>query len=130
MLAIEQTPTQEKEISPSMQEVIMQAVKNEFIPNEKPITTDNVLSFVRENFKEDVARKTIHCDLGRLVKKGELSRVTDGVYQVRTEDSFALMIHGDGRNLSMFEKDSVDAVYYDHAWDDGANKDPGARKED
>ncbi|MEK5183293.1 hypothetical protein [Paenibacillus sp. FSL P4-0288] len=62
---------------------------------------------------------------GRLYRylNDRFKRVDRGVYMVLSGEGAAYVIEGDGRNLSAFENESVDAIITDHPWkDDTANK--------
>jgi len=60
---------------------------------------------------------------GRLYSnlKKRFDRVSKGVYALLSGDGAAFVVEGDGRNLSMFENESVDAIVTDHPWEDEAS---------
>jgi len=57
-------------------------------------------------------------------------RVARGVYWLTDEQAGVLLIEGDGRDLSMFDDESIDALINDHAWYDPLSNSGGSRKFD
>lgn len=60
--------------------------------------------------------------------KKRFERVARGVYVVLSENGgAAVVVEGDGRSLSAFEDNSVDAIISDHPWEDEASNKGGNR---
>lgn len=82
---------------------------------------------VRKVFKDEKAttiRGRVYDNLNKLFKK-----VDKGVYMVidpKTE-SKALVVQGDGRNLSEIPNESIDAIITDHPWEDKKSNKGGNR---
>ncbi len=57
-------------------------------------------------------------------------RVARGVYWLTDEQAGVLLIEGDGRDLSMFDDESVDVLINDHPWLDPLSHAGGSRKFD
>lgn len=57
-------------------------------------------------------------------------RVARGIYWLSDEQAGVLLIEGTGRDLSMFDNESVDALINDHPWDDPSSHVGGSRKFD
>lgn len=54
-------------------------------------------------------------------------RVDRGVYQTKTNNQEAVLIEGDGRDLTMFNDKSIDCIITDHPWDDKKSNKGGSR---
>lgn len=113
-----------------MKDIVLDVIQNELIPNKMDIKIETIFDFIKGNIKEDFEVKTLHFNLWKLVKKWELSRRFPWVYEIRTNDSYSILLKWDWRDLSFIEEEVLDWIYYDHAWNDWANKDPWIRKED
>lgn len=70
-----------------------------------------------ETEKRTTVRGRIYDNINKLFKK-----VARGIYWVVGEGAAVMVIEGNGRDLSMIEDKSVDAIVNDHPWDSIANK--------
>jgi len=76
---------------------------------------------VLEHEKRDVNRESIRARIYEGIDKGLFERVGKGLYTVTRKDeqgreNTCLLINGDGRDLSMFPDNSVDAIITDHPY--------------
>ena len=55
------------------------------------------------------------------------TRIDRGVYQLKTHGLEAILIEGDGRNLSFLKDNSIDCIITDHPWDDPKSNKGGSR---
>jgi DNA modification methylase len=81
------------------------------------------------NYFPDKPESTIR---GRIYRelKDRLQRVAKGVYMFLSADGAAYVVEGNGRDLSAFDNDSVDAIVTDHPWDDKVSNQGTNRKFD
>ena len=75
------------------------------------------------NQEPDVKKPSIRARIYEAVDKGLLTKVAKGVYQ----NADALLIEGNGRDLSMFGDGTVDAIITDHPYDMKASNNGGNR---
>ena len=54
-------------------------------------------------------------------------RIAKGIYKTIDQDEICLLIEGDGRDLSMFEDESIDCIFTDHPWLDLKSNKGGTR---
>ena len=80
---------------------------------------------------EDVAKNVLNLDVelpsirARIyegIDKGLFKKVARGVYKASKNGCECLLINGDGRDLSMFADNSIDAIITDHPYDLMTNK--------
>lgn len=84
-----------------------------------PFTTKEAYS-VCPDVNKDSVRARIYENLGV-----EFVRLGKGLYATKEKD--AVLIEGDGRDLSIFEDESIDCIITDHPWDDGKANHGGNR---
>lgn len=72
--------------------------------------------------EHDVKNPSIRARIYEGIDKGLFERVSRGVYKVSKSDCECLLVNGDGRDLSMFEDNSIDAIITDHPYDLVTNK--------
>ncbi|MCP4914535.1 MAG: site-specific DNA-methyltransferase [Oligoflexia bacterium] len=82
------------------------------LKNKKTFQIKELYDLFPDNAKETV-RARVYTHLGVLFEK-----VSRGVYVVKSSrgESSALLINGNGRDLSMIEDESIDAIVTDHPW--------------
>ena len=85
--------------------------------NEDKFTFKDVYNSLPGEKKESI-RARVYENLGKYFE-----RLSRGVYRVIKNNNECLVIEGDGRDLSMIEDSSIDAIITDHPWlDKKANK--------
>lgn len=75
-----------------------------------------------EHEKRDINTESIRARIYEGINKGLFERVGKGLYTVTRKDDMGrentcLLINGDGRDLSMLDDNSVDAIITDHPYD-------------
>ncbi|GAB6454726.1 hypothetical protein bcgnr5390_17300 [Bacillus luti] len=80
---------------------------------------DSVNQMIKEEGGKPVADETIRA---RVYECENLERVAKGVYWFKQEESNALLIEGDGRDLSALEDESIDSIITDHPYELTAHK--------
>ena len=70
----------------------------------------------------DVKKPSIRARIYEGIDKGLFVRVSKGVYKISKDGGECLLINGDGRDLSMFKDNSIDAIITDHPYDLSTNK--------
>lgn len=73
-------------------------------------------------FAESTIRARVYEKLGVLFE-----RVAKGVYKCINVDDRCILIEGDGRDLSMFDNESIDCIITDHPWQDKKSNKGGNR---
>lgn len=73
---------------------------------------------VNNSYPKESVRARIYENLGR-----EFKKISKGLYV--TDD--VVLIEGDGRDLSIFEDNSMDCIITDHPWDDKKSNNGGTR---
>ncbi len=76
-----------------------------------------------EHQQRDINAESIRARIYEGIDKGLFERVGKGLYTVTRKDeqgreNTCLLINGDGRDLSMFQDNSLDAIITDHPWAD------------
>lgn len=77
---------------------------------------------VTKVLKLDVKLPSIRARIYEGIDKGLFKKIARGVYKRSTDECTCLLINGDGRDLSMFKNNSVDAIITDHPYDLATNK--------
>ena len=80
----------------------------------KPFKTSEAEDFVSSI--KNVNKESVRARIYEGVKMGIFKKLVRGVYTVSTNDTEAVLIHGDGRDLSMIEDASIDAIITDHPY--------------
>lgn len=88
----------------------------------RPFTLEEI-NFFFSSEKNTTIRGRIYDNLGKY-----FFRVGKGLYMAITEETKALVVNGDGRNLSEISDESVDAIITDHPWSDPKSLIGGSRK--
>lgn len=70
----------------------------------------------------DVKLPSIRARIYEGIDKGKFEKVARGVYKASKNGCECLLINGDGRDLSMFADNSIDAIITDHPYDLSTNK--------
>ncbi len=70
----------------------------------------------------NVKKPSIRARIYEGIDKGLFTRVSKGVYKTSKAGCECLLINGDGRDLSMFKDNSIDAIITDHPYDLSTNK--------
>lgn len=70
----------------------------------------------------NVKNPSIRARIYEGIDKGLFVRVSKGVYKTTKDGCECLLINGDGRDLSMFKDNSIDAIITDHPYDLSTNK--------
>lgn len=73
---------------------------------------------VNPSYPKESVRARIYENLGK-----EFKKLSKGLYV--TDD--VVLIEGDGRDLSVFESESMDCIITDHPWDDKKSNNGGTR---
>lgn len=90
---------------------------------QKPMTLKEIYAYFKEKPNSTI-RGRIYDHMGTLFKK-----VSKGVYiAVEDKDTACLVVEGNGRDLSMIEDNSIDAIITDHPWLDKKSNVGGSRK--
>ena len=84
-------------------------------------TIQEANELVLEHQKRDVNAPSIRARIYEGINKGLFERVGKGLYTVTRKDdagheNTCLLINGDGRDLSIFEDNSLDAIITDHPY--------------
>lgn len=84
-------------------------------------TIQEANDLVLEHQKRDVNASSIRARIYEGIEKGLFERVGKGLYTVTRKDdagheNTCLLINGDGRDLSIFEDNSLDAIITDHPY--------------
>lgn len=87
----------------------------EFSLKEAEEVVNNILNL-------DVKLPSIRARIYEGINKGIFTKITRGVYKASKNGCECLLINGDGRDLSMFEDNSIDAIITDHPYDLSTNK--------
>lgn len=87
----------------------------EFSLKEAETVVNNVLNM-------DVKTPSIRARIYEGIDKGLFTKVARGVYKASQNGCECLLINGDGRDLSMFADNSIDAIITDHPYDLSTNK--------
>ncbi|MFY0519290.1 DNA-methyltransferase [Lysinibacillus sp. UGB7] len=90
----------------------------------RPASLKEISSVISDK-PESTVRGRIYDNLDVLFK-----RISRGIYWLTDERAGVLLIEGDGRDLTMFDDESVDALVNDHPWDDPLSHVGGSRKFD
>ena len=77
---------------------------------------------IKEVAALDVKIPSIRARIYEGIDKGLFTRVSKGVYKTSKNGCECLLINGDGRDLSMFKDNSIDAIITDHPYDLSTNK--------
>lgn len=72
---------------------------------------------VLEHYQRDVKIPSIRARIYEGIDKGLFKRLAKGVFIANTEKNACLLVQGNGRDLSMLDDDSVDAIICDHPYD-------------
>jgi len=84
---------------------------------DEPYFTLKEAEEVVKNIKEDKVKiPSIRARLYEAIDRGELKRISRGVYTYHTSNNTCLIINGNGRNLSMIKDNSIDAIITDHPY--------------
>lgn len=90
----------------------------------RPASIKEISSVISDK-PESTVRGRIYENLDVLFK-----RIARGIYWLSDEQAGALLIEGNGRDLSMFDDGTVDAIINDHPWQDPNSHLGGSRKFD
>ena len=93
----------------------------EYFKDNENFTIAEANEAVLQHYHRDVKVPSIRARIYEGIDKGLFKRVAKGVYTVTKKDekgqeSTCMLINGDGRDLSMFEDNSVDAIITDHPY--------------
>lgn len=77
---------------------------------------------VNKVFNMDVKVPSIRARIYEGIDKGLFEKVARGVYKSSKNGCECLLINGDGRDLSMFADNSIDAIITDHPYELSTNK--------
>lgn len=77
---------------------------------------------VNKVLEMDVKNPSIRARIYEGISKGLFEKVSRGIYKTSKNGCDCLLINGDGRDLSMFEDNSIDAIITDHPYDLSTNK--------
>lgn len=88
----------------TIKEIILNSFNESFTLND---------AYKAVNKKIEVKQASIRARIYEAIDDGILKRISKGVYQ----NNNCLIIHGDGRNLSFINDDSIDAIITDHPYD-------------
>lgn len=80
------------------------------VNNGEPMKISDINSIIDDKPYSTV-RGRIYDNLGKL-----FVRKAKGVYWIENEEAAALIVHGDGRDLSVIPNSSIDAIITDHPW--------------
>ncbi len=58
----------------------------------------------------------------------KFEKVAKGIYCTKDDKNICLLMEDDGRDLSMFEDQSIDCIITDHPWNDKKSYNGGSRK--
>ena len=99
----------------------IQATLFDYFQDTEYFTIQEANELVLEHQNRDVNTESIRARIYEGVEKGLFERVGKGLYMVTRDNedgskSNCLLINGDGRDLSMFPDNSVDAIITDHPW--------------
>lgn len=96
------------------------SIINNVITNypEKPFTTSQAYAVNKE-----VNSESVRARIYEATEKGILKKIARGIFQ----NNNGLLIHGNGRDLSFLENNSIDAIITDHPWSDKKSNVGGSR---
>ena len=77
---------------------------------------------VNSVLKMQVKTPSIRARIYEGINKGMFKKLARGVYKTSNNGCECLLINGDGRDLSMFADNSIDAIITDHPYDLATNK--------
>lgn len=77
---------------------------------------------VTDTLDMNVKNPSIRARVYEGINKGLFEKVARGVYRTTKNGCDCLLINGDGRDLSMFADNSIDAIITDHPYDLSGNK--------
>lgn len=100
----------------------IQATLFDYFQDTEYFTIQEANELVLEQQNRDVNTESIRARIYEGVDKGLFERVGKGLYTVTRKDgqgreNTCLLINGDGRDLSMFPDNSIDALITDHPYD-------------
>lgn len=87
----------------------------DYFENYEEFTLAEAEAFTLEHM--EVKKPSIRARIYEGIHKGLFERLGRGVYKVVKDDVTCAVIEGDGRDLSVFEDNSVDAIITDHPYD-------------
>jgi len=91
--------------------------------NQKPMSIQEIAKHIPDK-PESTIRGRLYDNIGQL-----FARIAQGIYiALHTDKGSALVIEGNGRDLSVLESASVDCIVTDHPWDDPISNIGGDRK--
>ena len=99
----------------------IQATLFDYFQDTEYFTIQEANELVLEHQNRDVNTESIRARIYEGVDKGLFERVGKGLYMVTRDNedgskTNCLLINGDGRDLSMFPDNSLDAIITDHPW--------------
>ena len=100
----------------------MNTILSKILRFKDSFTTSNAYDSVLHDNPE-VKKPSIRARIYEAIDKGLLTKIAKGVYQ----NADALLIEGNGRDLSMFGDGTVDAIITDHPYDISASNKGGDR---
>lgn len=103
------------------QETLAKRIYDVLISRGEPMGIQEIASEIDDKPAATV-RGRIYDNLGKLFRK-----IARGVYWVEGDESACVVLETDGRNLSMFDDGSVDALILDHPWLDSTSNKGGNR---
>ena len=100
----------------------IQATLFDYFQDTEYFSIQEANELVLEHQNRDVNTESIRARIYEGVEKGLFERVGKGLYTVTRTDAqgkenTCLLINGDGRDLSIFSSNSVDAIITDHPYD-------------
>ena len=99
----------------------IQATLFDFFQDTEYFSIEEAKKLVVDHQNRDVNRESIRARIYEGIEKGLFERVGKGLYTVTRKDeqgreNTCLLINGDGRDLSMFQDNSLDAIITDHPY--------------
>lgn len=93
----------------------------QYFLDEEQFTIKEATNLVNEVKEMNVNNESIRARIYEGVDKGLFEKISRGVYKVTSQidgkSNNCLLINGDGRDLSMFEDNSIDGIITDHPYD-------------
>lgn len=97
--------------------ILAQRIAEVIERNRRPMRIKEIAQYIPDK-PETTIRGRLYTNLEKRFR-----RIAKGVYTLLTDEGAAFVLENDGRDLSVFDDDSVDAIITDHPWeDDNANK--------
>jgi DNA modification methylase len=99
------------------EETLAQKIFEVIVKKGKPLSIGEICDQLDVKKPRTTVRGRIYDNINKMFKK-----IARGVYWVVGDESAVMVVEGNGRDLSILEDNSIDAIVNDHPWECEANK--------